>query len=158
MFLKQAYFKNFLLKSTLIIPTLKDYLCEISDNVYEIDFVKFKIRDMDSNRTLYEVCKPDENSKIDLSQLSDECRFIRYNFASSFLKLKNVGAMVEFTVGDKPVQKFSMIERHYFRNRLIKSFDFDFGFCLPNSRNTIEHIYDMPELSRSDGKVHVFFF
>ena len=46
---------------------------------------------------------------------------------------------VEFTVGDKPVSNFRMIERHYFRERLLKNFDFDFGFCIPSSRNTCEH-------------------
>lgn len=50
-------------------------------------------------------------------------------------------------VGDKPVQHFRMIERHYFRDTLLKSFDFDFGFCIPNSKNTCEHIYEFPELA-----------
>ena len=45
-----------------------------------------------------------------------------------------------------------MIERHYFRNRVLKEFDFDFGFCMPNSRNTCEHIYEMPELSEEESK------
>lgn len=40
-----------------------------------------------------------------------------------------------------------MIERHYFRERLLKNFDFDFGFCIPSSRNTCEHIYEFPQLS-----------
>lgn len=39
-----------------------------------------------------------------------------------------------------------MIERHYFQGRLLKNFDFDFGFCIPNSRNTCEHIYEFPQL------------
>ncbi|KAJ7999774.1 hypothetical protein DPEC_G00197920 [Dallia pectoralis] len=42
-----------------------------------------------------------------------------------------------------------MIERHYFRDHLLKSFDFDFGFCIPNSRNTCEPIYEFPQLSES---------
>lgn len=54
---------------------------------------------------------------------------------------------VEFTVGDKPVSNFRMIERHYFRECLLKNFDFDFGFCIPSSRNTCEHIYEFPQLS-----------
>lgn len=54
---------------------------------------------------------------------------------------------VEFTVGDRPVTNFRMIERHYFRERLLKNFDFDFGFCIPSSRNTCEHIYEFPQLS-----------
>lgn len=54
---------------------------------------------------------------------------------------------VEFTVGDRPVSRFRMIERHFFRDQLLKTFDFEFGFCIPNSRNTCEHIYELPPLS-----------
>lgn len=60
---------------------------------------------------------------------------------------KVVFCRVEFTVGDKPVSNFRMIERHYFREHLLKNFDFDFGFCIPSSRNTCEHIYEFPQLS-----------
>lgn len=79
---------------------------------------------------------------------------------------------MEFVIGSKPVRHFRMIgasvegnsaasrrrgtiskvciaERHYFRDRLLKSFDFDFGFCIPNSVNTCEHIYHLPHLSES---------
>ena len=55
---------------------------------------------------------------------------------------------VEFTVGDRPVSHFRMIERHFFRDQLLKTFDFEFGFCIPNSRNTCEHIYEFPQLSQ----------
>ena len=58
---------------------------------------------------------------------------------------------VEFTVGDKPVNKFRMIERHYYHNLLLKCFDFEFGFCIPNSKNTCEHIYEFPEIAPEDG-------
>lgn len=57
-----------------------------------------------------------------------------------------VPVRVEFTVGDRPINSFRMIERHYFQGRLLKNFDFDFGFCIPNSRNTCEHIYEFPQL------------
>ena len=59
---------------------------------------------------------------------------------------------VEFTVGDKPVNNFRMVERHYFRDRLLKNFDFEFGFCIPNSKNTCEHIYEFPTLNIDEGK------
>lgn len=49
-------------------------------------------------------------------------------------------------MGSKPVNKFRMIERHYFRNKLLKTFDFEFGFCIPHSKNTCEHIYKFPNL------------
>uniref|UniRef100_A0A1B6KKH5 GMP phosphodiesterase delta subunit domain-containing protein n=1 Tax=Graphocephala atropunctata TaxID=36148 RepID=A0A1B6KKH5_9HEMI len=76
-------------------------------------------------------------------------RFVRYQFTPQFLRLKTIGATVEFTVGNKPLNKFRMIERHFFRDTLLKIFDFDFGFCIPNSRNVVEHIYTFPTLSQS---------
>lgn len=60
--------------------------------------------------------------------------------------MKQTNLSVEFTVGDRPINSFRMIERHYFQGRLLKNFDFDFGFCIPNSRNTCEHIYEFPQL------------
>ena len=35
-----------------------------------------------------------------------------------------------------------MIERHFFRNKQLKFFDSDFRFCIPDSKNTVEYIYD----------------
>ena len=76
-------------------------------------------------------------------------RFVRYCFTPEFLKLQTVGATVEFTIGSEQVNNFRMIERHFFQDTLLKTFDFDFGFCIPNSRNTCEHIYDFPKLGNS---------
>lgn len=39
-----------------------------------------------------------------------------------------------------------MIERHFFRDRLLKTFDFEFGYCIPHSKNSCEHIYEFPNL------------
>jgi len=36
-----------------------DYLCRPEANIYNIDFTRFKLRDMDSNAVLFEVAKPD---------------------------------------------------------------------------------------------------
>lgn len=59
---------------------------------------------------------------------------------------------VEFVVGEKEVNKFRMIEKHYFGDRLLKCFDFEFGFCIPHSRNTVEHIYEFPSLSPEESE------
>jgi hypothetical protein len=53
---------------------------------------------------------------------------------------------VEFQVGNKDVKNFRMIERHFFKDRLLKTFDFNFGYCIPDSRNSCEHIYEFPTL------------
>lgn len=126
------------------------YLCAPEDNVYNIDFTRFKIRDMESGAVLFEITKPPaaERDQCDRKETdSNAGRFVRYQFTPAFLRLRQVGATVEFTVGDKPINNFRMIERHYFREQLLKSFDFEFGFCIPGSKNTCEHIYDFPQLS-----------
>uniref|UniRef100_A0A8D0BE69 Unc-119 lipid binding chaperone B n=1 Tax=Salvator merianae TaxID=96440 RepID=A0A8D0BE69_SALMN len=130
----------------------KNYLCRPEDNIYNIDFTKFKIRDLETGAVLFEIAKPSSLEQEDDDNDSGEVdartgRFVRYQFTPAFLRLRTVGATVEFTVGEKPVSNFRMIERHYFKDRLLKNFDFDFGFCIPSSRNTCEHIYEFPQLS-----------
>jgi hypothetical protein len=56
-----------------------------------------------------------------------------------------------FSVGDRPVPNFQMVERHYFKSRLIKSFDFKFVFCIPNSVNTWDTTYELPPLDDALG-------
>ncbi|XP_046840979.1 protein unc-119 homolog B-like [Xenia sp. Carnegie-2017] len=140
----------------------KDYLCDQKRNIYDIEFTRFKIRDMDEGKTLFEIAKPDDSELVDDN--TDEAigediendedpnagRFVRYKFSPEFLKLRTVGATVEFVVGDKPVSNFRMIERHFFRDRILKTFDFSFGFCIPNSKNTCEHIYEFPSLTSQE--------
>jgi len=144
------------------------YLCSPQANIYDIDFTKFRIRDMETKIVLFEIAKPpnaadnspdsredtnpnenqgtndDENNSSSKQETGG--RFVRYCFTPEFLKLRTVGATVEFTIGSEPVNSFRMIERHFFQENLLKTFDFDFGFCIPNSRNTCEHIYDFPKL------------
>ncbi|XP_034151463.1 protein unc-119 homolog [Esox lucius] len=76
----------------------------------------------------------------------DQGRFIQYRFSPAFLSLKEIGATLEFMVGSRAVNRFSLIERHYFRDLILKTFDFEIGYCIPHSRNTCEHIYSLPDL------------
>ncbi|XP_072231581.1 protein unc-119 homolog B [Leuresthes tenuis] len=127
----------------------ENYLCGPDQNIYNIDFTRFKIRDMETATVLFEITKPPSADKAGEKRDIDPNagRFVRYQFTPAFLRLRQVGATVEFTVGDKPIENFRMIERHYFREKLLKSFDFEFGFCMPSSKNTCEHIYEFPPLS-----------
>ena len=43
-----------------------------------------------------------------------------------------------------------MVERHYFKGKVIRSYEFKFGFVIPNSTNSWEFIYDLPELSEEE--------
>merc|ERR1712010_270562 len=109
----------------------ESFLCPISANTYGIEFVYFRIRDLDSGVVLVEVQKEDDEEEIK----DDSTRTIKYHFGPDFLKLRTIGTTLEFTVGDRPLTNFRMIERHYFKETLLKSFDFNLEFCIPNSRN-----------------------
>jgi len=41
-----------------------DYLCRPEANVYNIDFTRFKLRDMDSSAVLFEVAKPEGSGMV----------------------------------------------------------------------------------------------
>jgi hypothetical protein len=45
---------------------------------------------------------------------------------------------------EEPVQDLKMIERHYLGKKLVREYEFNFGFLIPKSRNTTEFIYDLP--------------
>ncbi len=79
------------------------YLCSPDANIYDIEFTRFKIRDMETGLVLFEIVKPpppedsddfreQEEEEID----SNSGRFVRYQFTSQFLKLKTVGATYVF--------------------------------------------------------------
>ncbi|RWS20450.1 protein unc-119 B-like protein [Leptotrombidium deliense] len=129
----------------------KGYLCTQEANSYGIEFTRFKIRDMESGSVLFEIGKSgsvdEDDESVEETIDAHSGRFVRYHFTPNFLKLRTVGATVEFTVGDKPVNNFRMVEKHYFREYPLKTFDFEFGFCIPNSKNTCEHIYEFPVLT-----------
>ena len=107
----------------------------------------FKIRDMVSNITLVEV--PDDHIPLeDLEDSPDTSeRLIRYHLGPDFLKLETVGLTMYFSIGPKPINNMEMIERHYVRGRCIREFSFKFGFVIPNSTNSWEFIYDLPNLT-----------
>lgn len=77
------------------------YLCSPEANVYDIDFTRFKIRDLETGTVLFEIAKPPTDFGA-VSEGSDEVpeepldpnagRFVRYQFTPQFLKLKTVGA------------------------------------------------------------------
>lgn len=125
-------------------------MCKIADNTYNIKFGAFRIRDIESGFVLVDVSEEELAGEIPEDMDDPKTRLVKYHFGPDFLRLKTIGLKVEFSVGDKPVPNLQMIERHYFKGRVIKSYDFKFGFCIPNSKNSLEVIYDLPQLSDSE--------
>eukprot|EP00747_Dinoflagellata_sp_TGD_P165361 gnl/TRDRNA2_/TRDRNA2_186528_c0_seq1.p1 gnl/TRDRNA2_/TRDRNA2_186528_c0~~gnl/TRDRNA2_/TRDRNA2_186528_c0_seq1.p1 ORF type:complete len:188 (-),score=40.29 gnl/TRDRNA2_/TRDRNA2_186528_c0_seq1:187-750(-) len=126
------------------------FLCPLSANVYKIDFTAFKIRaihETGGEDLLFEIRKdPNDEEGLPDDDADDSVRQIRYHFGPNFLDFKNIGTTLEFSVGEHPLHNFRMIERHYFQNYLLRSFDFTMPFVMPNTTNTWEVIYSMPEL------------
>ena len=131
-------------------PTDK-FLCKLSDNWPKFKFGGFKIRDMISKITLVDV--PEQDNEADISDEDDpNTRVIKYHLGPDFLKLRMVGLTLNFSIGDKPIKQMEMVERHYFRGKVIRSYEFMFGFVIPGSTNSWEFIYDLPELSYEEER------
>uniref|UniRef100_A0A7S0SA66 GMP phosphodiesterase delta subunit domain-containing protein n=1 Tax=Mantoniella antarctica TaxID=81844 RepID=A0A7S0SA66_9CHLO len=128
------------------------FLCPLSANTYGLDFLEFEIKDYDSGESIFHVKKDPEAG---LPMLPDDIdpeiekavRTVKYTFPEKFLRFKTVRTALVFSVGPEPVPNFRMIERHYFKGDLIRSYDFNFGFCIPGSTNSWEAIYGVPEMT-----------
>jgi len=131
-------------------PT-EGFLCPLSANTFGIDFLQFAISDYATKKVIFEVGKDSpapQDIAVDFSSLGEDMyRKIKYTFSEDVLRLPNIQTSLVFTVGSVALNGFRMIERHYFREKLVKSFDFTFGFCIPGSTNTWDAIYDLPPLS-----------
>ncbi len=103
---------------------------------------------MISNLTLVEVPE-DENAEISDDQDPSK-RLIKYHLGPDFLYLRTVGLTMNFSIGKTAINSLEMIERHYFRGKVIRDYGFKFGFVIPNSTNSWEFVYDLPELSEAE--------
>ncbi|KAL9644463.1 hypothetical protein ABK040_016590 [Willaertia magna] len=131
------------------------FLCPLTANTAGIQFLEFKIRNCDTGEVIFHTSAEETAKELMKSgDILDEdsLRTINYKFDKTLLRSKSIGTTLVFKVGPKPVKNFRMIERHYFRDRLLKGFDFNFKFCIPNSVNTWECIYSMPELTEDEIK------
>ena len=131
-------------------PTNK-FLCKLAENWPKFRFRGFKIRDMVSNITLVDVPDDEIEGENELSDDDDPSkRQIKYHLGPDFLYLTNVGLTMNFSIGEKPIKNLEMVERHYFRGKVIRDYSFKFGFVIPNSTNSWEFIYDLPELTQEE--------
>ena len=73
----------------------EDYLCPPQANIYGIDFTRFKIRDVDSGTTLFEIAKPPAAEEGEQTEGESETpdlnagRFVRYQFTPQVIIQKS---------------------------------------------------------------------
>ena len=105
---------------------------------------------MVSNLTLVEV--EDDGDEVKEEDDDPAKRLIKYHLGPDFLLLRTVGLTMNFSIGKQPIQNMEMIERHYFKGKVIRDYGFKFGFVIPNSTNSWELVYDLPELTEAEMK------
>uniref|UniRef100_A0A3P8S9W0 Unc-119 lipid binding chaperone c n=1 Tax=Amphiprion percula TaxID=161767 RepID=A0A3P8S9W0_AMPPE len=126
-----------------------NYLCSPEDNIYNVSFSCFKIRDVVSGAVILDIKKL---QPTEIQQDGEEIRDAGLGyFPESNRESTGDHKVQSFTVGSKALSRFHLIERHFYRNLLLKTFDFEIGFCIPHSRNTCEHIYCLPDLDSNIG-------
>ena len=132
-------------------------LCTLKDNDL-MRFGKLRIRNMDTDEVLMEVSEEiqayaDEQARSieDSGEEDLDYRILKYDFNKEFLDIQKVALYLEFKIlGDKPINELIMIENHYFQGKLLRTFEFKFGFCMPNSTNSTEFFYEMPKLTQEE--------
>lgn len=90
----------------------------------------------------------------------------RVQLSSDYLKCRVVRSHLQFSVGSTPIESLRMIERHFAQGQLFRTFDFTLGYCMPNSSNSHEVLYELPQLSprassnlaRHPVSIDTFFF
>ena len=91
--------------SVSVVLVLVGYLCPKAANTFGIEFVRFKVRDMESQQVLFEIAKPEDTEEgevedngggVEGKEGTEEEehteRFIRYEFPPQVLRLKTLGA------------------------------------------------------------------
>eukprot|EP00931_Biecheleriopsis_adriatica_P007044 TRINITY_DN108368_c0_g1_i1.p1 TRINITY_DN108368_c0_g1~~TRINITY_DN108368_c0_g1_i1.p1 ORF type:complete len:242 (+),score=34.52 TRINITY_DN108368_c0_g1_i1:85-726(+) len=132
------------------------FLLPLSHNVYNVNFVNFRIRSMDegNEHMIFDIGGGSRPSPPPphIAGTADQARFIRYHFGPDLLDCRMIGTTLEFVNGDYPLHNFRMIERHYFRGSLITSYDFTMPFIIPGSKNNWEMIYENPLFQNPEWK------
>jgi hypothetical protein len=109
-------------------------------------FLEFQI--FNDKTTYYHIQRPE--GPIDWNPV-DESRIVEYTFPKSFLDTRSIRTKLVFAVGPTPIEQLRLIELHYSGKKLIRSYDFTFGFCIPGTVNTWESEYEMPTLSKQES-------
>ena len=121
-------------------PTDK-FLVKMEDNKPGVRFNGFKLRDCDSGE-VYHGYYPENVYELDYFADHE----LEYDFKYTILKTKTIGSTLQLVVGNQVVKNLVLVERHYIDNKLAANYHFKFPLFMPNSKNAIEFIYNVPKL------------
>ena len=125
----------------------EEFLCPIEANVHDICFGKTILRNMANNQLVFEDIPPGGFRPL---PKEDKDRKFEFHLPSDFLRINSAGMTFEFKIGPVELKNLRVIERHFFFKKLIKSYDMEFGYCMPDSVNTWETMITLPQLSEEE--------
>lgn len=135
----------------------EDYLCNLRDNSFCLQFLAFRLSDAETNEIYFQLENEELSSAamlIDDANIGEEekkyikeARRIEYVFPKKVLEREHISSFVRFKVGDRPVNELVLLEKHFYKDELLKEFKFTFPFCAPDSTNTWEFVYSLPKLT-----------
>ena len=123
------------------------FLVKLEDNTPGVRFNGFKLRDCESGEVYHEYYP---ENVYELDYFADH--LLDYDFKYTILKTKTIGSTLQLVVGNQIVKKLTLVERHYIDNTLAANYQFTFPLFMPNSKNSIEFIYNVPKLSEEVQK------
>ncbi len=88
----------------------------------------------------------DDEYPAEMLSYFDEMRHKTYTFSTEFLRSNYISNSITFKIGDLPLKDLQVIENHFYKNKCIARYNFKFPFCVPNSVNNWEYIYEIPQL------------
>ena len=144
----------------LTAPT-ETFLCPLSANVYDFDFLEFEIKDYDTNESVFKIAKNpthsaspnDPNDPFGDAEATEALFTTNPSLEAAVRTVRTRSRAALRCRASERADVFhrretggiSLIERHYFRDALLRSYDFTFGFVIPNSVNGWEAIYPAPD-------------
>lgn len=132
-----------------------------------LQFTHFVVRDVDSGVVLFDFALEDEDLSVKAGFGNMVCegrcggigkgdelpvlpRLLPAEDDRDHEDVPDWAESVEEPADDREVSvRGRAIGRFFFKNQLISSFEFKFPFCIPNSTNTWEQIYNLPALSEN---------
>ena len=119
------------------------FLSRIEANIHDICIGRLILRDLEKNVVLYDLTPPGgfmPTPKI------DKDRMLKFQFPKAILKLNSMGSTFEFKIGPVEMKNMRIIQKHFFMGKLLKVYDMEFGYCMPDSVNSWECMLTLPEI------------
>ena len=143
------------------------FVCPLDANKYGVEFIGITM--VDGENPKREVHHSGDSTGCDVEDFigmlrfltmmgDDSPRVIEYELDPSFLDLRRVQITTAFKVhGKAPLPNLRMIERHYHKDALLKSYDFTFPgpSPAPGEVATWTFEYELPEISPEEKQAMI---